>query len=89
MANEKQVLVCLLDHKRALLIKEKNVSATELKVRVEQLFADVLGKQVGEFFLQLKDESWGEWVDLIDQTIPDRAVLRANFIPAQEPEVCL
>ena len=75
MASEKQVLVSLFEHKRVLVLKDESISAAEVKAQVEKLFEDVLSGQVGEFFLQLKDDSWGEWVDLIDQTIQDRAVL--------------
>ena len=59
MASEKQVLVSLFEHKRVLVLKDASISAAEVKAQVEKLFEDVLSGKVGEFFLQLKDDSWG------------------------------
>ena len=77
-AAEKSVLVSLLGHTRPLSIP---ASESDLKQRVKQLFCDVIQvHSVADFFLQLKDENWGEFVDLLDQQIPDRAVIRARII---------
>ena len=77
-APEKSVLVSLLGHTRPLSIP---ACESDLKQRVKQLFCDVIqAHSVADFFLQLKDENWGEFVDLLDQQIPDRAVIRAQII---------
>ena len=77
-AAEKTVLVSLLGHTRPLSI---SACGSGLKQRVKQLFCDVVqGHNVADFFLQLKDENWGQFMDLLDQQIPDRAVIRAQII---------
>ena len=52
--------------------KKELLSATKAK------FSDVLSKD-GELFLQIRDESWGEdvFVDLMDEDIPERAMVKA------------
>ena len=71
----------LHEHKRVLTIVDVLDSTEALKVRVRELFKDVLKDAPNKnFYLQLKDESWGEWVDLIDQPIEDRSFLRLQFL---------
>ena len=73
--------MCLDDHKRVLTLGSDS-DLTELKLRVKELFANVLkDAPSSDFFLQLKDTSWGEWVDIIDQSIPDRSLLRLELVP--------
>ena len=77
-AAEKTVLVSLLGHTRPLSLP---TCGSDLKQRVKQLFCDVVqSHNIADFFLQLKDENWGEFVDLLDQQIPDRAVIQAQII---------
>lgn len=75
----------LHEHKRVLTIVDVLDSTEALKVRVRELFKDVLKDVLKDapnkdFYLQLKDESWGEWVDLIDQPIEDHSFLRLQFL---------
>ena len=73
-AERKGVLVSLLGRTRPLELPNDQ---TAIKECVKQRFNDVL--QPGrDFFLQMKDPSWGEFVDLErGQEIPDRATFRA------------
>ena len=76
-ASGKTVLVSLLEHTRPLSIPVDG----DLKQHVKNLFSDVIqAHAVADFFLQLKDENWGVFVDLLNQQIPDRAILRAQVI---------
>ena len=78
----KLILVSLLGHNRQLRV-QSNVSTQRLRQQVRALFSDVLGAQPGaDFFLQRKDESWGEFLDLAgsEQEIQDRAVFRAQLV---------
>ena len=69
----------LLGHTRAMDLPEDEEN---LKQCVKQSFSDVLLLHpVSDFFMQLKDASWGEFVDVsVGQRIPDRSVLRAQVI---------
>ena len=81
MSAERKVLLCLLGHSRPLDLPGSETSTAEIKRRVRELFADVLQLHpVADFFLQLKDANWNEFVDLAEQRIPDRAVLRAQVV---------
>lgn len=50
----------------------------ELILATEEKFKDVLVMD-GELYMQILDESWGDgvFVDLLDQNISDRSVLKA------------
>ena len=80
---ERQVLVILRGHSRPLTLPSASgtTDADLLEHGVRNLFEDVLKVHPApKFFVQLKDTNWGEFVDLtVGQTIPDRAVLRANI----------
>lgn len=72
----------LLGHNRQLRV-QSNVSTQRLRQQVRALFSDVLGAQLGaDFFLQRKDESWGEFLHLAGskQEIQDCAVFRAQLV---------
>ena len=54
-------------------------SNQQLCTAVRNAFADVLSP-TDEIFLQIKDETWGGmFIDLVDQDVPDRSVLKANI----------
>ena len=73
--------MCLLGHSRPLDPPGGETSTAEIKRRVRELFGDVLQLHlVADFFLQLKDANWDKFVDLGEQRIPDRAVLRAQVV---------
>ena len=72
---EKTVLVSLLGHRRPLVLKDEG----QVKEAVKQLFSDVLPPGA-DFFLQIRHENWGEFIDLRGQAIPDRAVLQGIVI---------
>ena len=75
-APEKSVLVFMLGHMRPLLLPR---GEEDTKERMKQLFGDVLQERSeSDFFLQLKDENWGKFVDLLEQPILNRAVLWAE-----------
>ena len=77
----RSVLVSLLGHTRPMSLPGGDVSTADVKQSVGALFKDILQlRPVPDFFLQLKDANWGEFVDLMDHRIPDRAVLRAQVI---------
>lgn len=66
----KTVLVIFNDRRRPV-----KFSGEELKEQVIQVFSDVLPKEV-DTYLQIKDETWGTFIDLQDQHVPDRSVLK-------------
>lgn len=74
--DQKTVLVSLSGHKRPLSVNDES----QIKDGVRELFSDILPPG-SDFFLQIHDESWGEFVDLMPgQTLHDRAVIQANVI---------
>ena len=51
----------LEEHKRVLTLGSDCDSLSQVKLCVRELFTDVLkGASCSDFYLQLKDESWGE-----------------------------
>ena len=61
-----KVLVFLLGHSRPLDLPGGEISTAEIKRSVREVFVDVLQLHpVADFFLQLKDAEWGEFVDLV------------------------
>ena len=77
----RSVLVFLLGHTRPMNLPGGDISTAVVKQSARALFKDILQlRPVPDFFLQLKDANWGEFVDLVDQRIPDRAVLQAQVI---------
>ena len=60
----------------------------ELLLAVRESFADLLSRSTdAELILHIRDDSWGVdvFVDLLQQNVPDRAVLKV--LPAQKNEV--
>lgn len=55
---------------------------------VRERFADILPSDA-ELVLQIRDDSWGTdvYVDLLDQPIPDRAVIRLLIVDMQKEKV--
>ena len=65
-----------------------NGQKSALIARVRERFADILPSDV-ELVLQIRDDSWGTdvYVDLLDQPIPDRAVIRLLIVEMQKDKV--
>ena len=86
----KTVLVCLGENSRSVtfegganLMEEKK----QLVKAIEVSFKDVLGGKAGEItVLKIKSEEWGgEFVDLQERCIPDRAVVKVSVEENESP----
>ena len=77
----KRVLVCLGERKRGTTFEDPGSPEEKRKVLVDAIrkaYADVPSKLLqDDFVLQLKDETWGEFIDCkADEHVPNRGVLR-------------
>lgn len=78
----KTVLVCVGERRRPVQFSGSN---QQLCTAVRKAFTDVITPTDG-VFLQIKDETWGGmFIDLVDQDVPDRSVLKANITSSQPP----
>ena len=78
----KTVLVCVGERRRPVQFSGFN---QQLCTAVRKAFSDVI-TPTDEVFLQVKDETWGGmFIDLVDQDVPDRSVLKANVTSSQPP----
>ena len=76
----KAVLVSL--HERNRVVYFSGSKRGDLLPAVETAFADLLGNSEN-WVLQLKDDNWGGvFIDLQDQDIPERSVLRIVLLEA-------
>ena len=75
----KTILVCLGEkHERRRPVQFSG-SNQQLCSAGRNAFSDVL-TPTDEIFLQIKDKTWGGmFIDLVDQDVPDRSVLKANI----------
>ena len=75
----KTALVCVGEkHERRRPVQFSG-SNQQLCTAVRNAFSDVIAP-TDEVFLQIKDETWGGmFIDLVDQDVPDRSVLKANI----------
>ena len=84
----RNVLVCFGERKRVLAFSacRGKRDGDGLLVAVLQGFSDIIGKPVMDnICLQIRDENWGgEFVDLLDQGVPDRSVVRLIVVKQTE-----
>ena len=79
----KSVLVCVRERQERRRPVQFSGSNQQLCTAVRKAFSDVITPTV---FLQIKDETWGGiFIDLVDQDVPDRRVLKANITSSQPP----
>ena len=74
--------------KFALCSAAEESKVLEKAIRME--FKDILSQDFGPLLLQIKDEEWGVFVDLVDAAVPDRntiKVLQAEPIVSQKPQM--
>ena len=81
----KTVLVCVGERQERRRPVQFSGSNQQLCTAVRKAFSDVI-TPTDEVFLQIKDETWGGmFIDLVDQDVPDRSVLKANVTSSQPP----
>ena len=65
---------------RNKIVKFASCSAAEeskvLEEAIKMEFEDILGQDFGPLLLQIKDEEWGVFVDLVDVAVPDRSTIK-------------
>lgn len=78
--DEKEVLVCLGERKRSVSYTPPESNVEEKKVlldAVREVYADVANLLRGDLVLQVKNETWGQFIDLeADKDIPNKTILR-------------
>lgn len=83
-SNTKTVLVSFKDRKRPVVFAG---GVQELQQKVFRQFSDVLPQGLAtNIYLQIKDESWGTEVDIIDQDIPDGSIIKVGLCDSAEVE---
>ena len=83
MSAKKTVLVSLDDRNRPVTFTGNK---QELLKEIKTVFKDLLGDS--QVFLQVKDENWGGiFIDVLEQEIPDKSVLKAKRVVVANPEV--
>ena len=70
----KRVVVAYGSNRRVLRLPT-TAKFADLKLLIRDSFSDVMSE--ADYFLQMKDEEWGEFLDVSpdDSTIPDKAVI--------------
>jgi hypothetical protein len=75
--SEKVVLVCLGERKRRVKYTPGENEVETILDSVRSVYGDLPKLLRGDLVLQIKNEDWGEFVDLApEDSIPNRSVLR-------------
>ena len=98
MSQTYTVIVCLGERRRPVTLASPS-SLEVLRARIRVEFSDILPQQEAGFriVLQIRDESWGMFVDVVDdQRITDRSVVNvivesaaASQKNCDSPQVCV
>ena len=86
-SNSKLVLVCFKKRKRLIRFnsKEDQCDSKVLEKRIKEGFSLPATDSHSEMFLQVKDETWNEFVDVRDGAIEDKSVVQVIVEEVKRP----
>lgn len=86
MAPERAVLVKFGENAR--VVHFKGSRKCDMVPQIRDVFRDVISPD-DSLLVQMRDEEWGEYIDLLEQEIPDRSKMKISIMERSYQVICI